>query len=175
MAVNANIEVPEELQPGNEHMKMKPGGAKKKKKKAPPGNPTPIAEENPEGEDTLDKTCMFCNEHNDKFNAETLDVHFWRSCPMLSRCSHCSQVVEIAGTTTHLLTECSAQEKFKSCSDCLLAVETGVEHSCSVVPKEGETLCPLCVVSVKDGEEGWRDHLMGDQGCASNTRRAGKE
>ena len=180
MAANANIEVPEELQPGNEHMKLKPGGNKKKKKKAPPGNPTPIAEEKPEPpppeiEDTLDKTCMFCNEHNDKFNAETLDVHFWRSCPMLSRCSHCSQVVEIAGTTTHLLTECSAQDKFKSCSDCLLAVENGADHACTVVPGEGETLCPLCNVAVRDGEEGWRDHLMGDQGCQRNPRRAGKK
>ena len=178
MAAGANIEVPEELKEGNEHMKMKPGGGIKKKKKAPPGKPAPIAEEKPgepEIEDTLDKTCMFCNEHNEKFNAETLDVHFWRSCPMLSRCSHCSQVVEIAGTTTHLLTECTAQDKFQPCKDCQLAVETGSEHTCSVQPGEGETLCPLCMVSVKDGEEGWREHLMSADGCRSNSRREQKK
>ena len=180
MAQDANIEVPEELKPGNEHMKMK--GGRKKKKQGPAGKPGPkqgaggAAAEPEVDEDTLDKTCMFCNEHNDKFNAETLDVHFWRSCPMLSRCSHCSQVVEIAGTTTHLLTECSAQDQFEPCDSCGLAREVdGGAHTCATtVPAEGETVCPLCDSAVRDGEEGWRDHLMGPSGCRKNPRRAKK-
>lgn len=174
MAANANVEVGEDLQPENEHRKLNPGGKKKKKKAPPAGKPSTVPEE-PAGtqelEEHLDKTCMFCNEHNEGFNPETLDVHFWRTCPMLSRCRHCSQVVEIAGTTTHLLTECTSQDGFELCTDCQLAKEAGSEHQCSVAPSPGETLCPLCMVGVRDGEEGWREHLMGEQGCRKNQRR----
>ena len=182
LAAGSNIEIPEELKPGNEHMKINPKKKKKKPGAAAGGaaaaeTPAPVEEEEDEPaadadpDDNLDKTCMFCNEHNDKFNAETLDVHFWRSCPMLSRCNHCSQVVEIAGTTTHLLTECTAQDNFEQCKSCQLAKSSTAPHACTTVPESGETLCPLCTDGVRDGEEGWREHLMGPGGCSKNPRR----
>eukprot|EP00116_Pleurobrachia_bachei_P001777 sb/3462039/ len=177
LAANANVEIDEELKPGNEHMKMKKG----KKKKGPPppaaaAPPPPIqeaADDDPTDEQLL-QTCMFCSEQNDEFTPETLDVHFWRACPMLSRCGHCSQVVEIAGITTHLLTECSAQGKFEQCKKCQLARPKKGSHTCSAAPKRGESLCPLCTESVRDGEDGWREHLMGPKGCRKNPRKNGQ-
>ncbi|KAL1440468.1 hypothetical protein MTO96_009501 [Rhipicephalus appendiculatus] len=39
----------------------------------------------------LDKMCMFCEETNEKFNAETLNYHYWTECPMLMLCYNCKQ------------------------------------------------------------------------------------
>ena len=36
--------------------------------------------------------CYFCGERNPTFNEETLDMHYWKQCPMLKRCPHCKQV-----------------------------------------------------------------------------------
>lgn len=36
--------------------------------------------------------CYFCGERNSTFNEETLDMHYWKQCPMLKRCPHCKQV-----------------------------------------------------------------------------------
>lgn len=40
---------------------------------------------------SLDKTCIFCGEQNDSFTEEGLDIHYWKSCPMLHRCPNCKQ------------------------------------------------------------------------------------
>ena len=165
MAANANLEDPDS--------KTTSPKAKKGAKPVPRKNSLPPAAL-AEVEDSLDKTCMFCNEQNDEFNPETLDVHFWKACPMLSRCEHCSQVVEIAGITSHLLSECSAQNNFSECKNCELSVEMESSHRCPrALAGQDEILCPLCRVSVRDGEDGWREHLMGKMGCSQNPRRGG--
>lgn len=41
---------------------------------------------------------------------------------MLVRCKFCSQVVEVATLTEHLLMECEQHEKFIQCSQCSEAV-----------------------------------------------------
>lgn len=45
-------------------------------------------------DDELDENmCIFCGEKNPKFAQEGgLDVHYWKSCPLLQRCHACSQV-----------------------------------------------------------------------------------
>ncbi|KAK8779585.1 hypothetical protein V5799_019072 [Amblyomma americanum] len=43
----------------------------------------------------LDKMCMFCEETNEKFNAETLNYHYWTECPMLMLCYNCKQASSI--------------------------------------------------------------------------------
>jgi len=48
-------------------------------------------------------------------------------------------------------------------------------YSQSDNPVSGNTLCPLCTKVVKDGEDGWREHLMYDKGCSNNERRPGTE
>ncbi|VEL27291.1 unnamed protein product [Protopolystoma xenopodis] len=40
----------------------------------------------------LEKTCIFCGEHNEAFTEAGFDLHYWKSCPMLKRCTNCRQV-----------------------------------------------------------------------------------
>ena len=37
-------------------------------------------------------TCIFCNDKNEQYTEEGLDLHYWKNCPMLKRCSYCKQV-----------------------------------------------------------------------------------
>lgn len=36
--------------------------------------------------------CIFCGERDESFTDEGLDLHYWKHCPMLTRCEHCRQV-----------------------------------------------------------------------------------
>lgn len=47
-----------------------------------------------------------------------MNSHYWRSCPMLVRCKECSQVVEVATLSEHLLMECEQKEHYSQCSQC---------------------------------------------------------
>lgn len=44
---------------------------------------------------------------------------------MLVRCKECSQVVEVATLTEHLLTECDLHENYTQCSQCSEAIKLG--------------------------------------------------
>jgi centrosomal protein CEP104 len=59
-------------------------------------------------EETKDEefTCQFCNQYSPTFSPETLDMHYWKDCPMLSSCPACGQVVEIPSLNDHLMSEC---------------------------------------------------------------------
>ncbi|XP_063292640.1 centrosomal protein of 104 kDa [Pelobates fuscus] len=126
----------------------------------------------------MDNLCIFCGERDDAFTEEGLDLHYWKHCPMLKRCEHCKQVVEIASLTDHLLTECDQKDSFGKCQRCSEAIskELLVEHvkakTCN--PTKGEKVanrCPLCHENFKPGEEAWKYHLMGKDGCKMNPRR----
>ncbi|CAH2319759.1 centrosomal of 104 kDa isoform X1 [Pelobates cultripes] len=127
----------------------------------------------------LDNLCIFCGERDDAFTEEGLDLHYWKHCPMLKRCEHCKQVVEIASLTDHLLTECDQKDSFGKCQRCSEAIskELLVEHvkakTCNHSTK-GEKVanrCPLCHENFTPGEEAWKYHLMGKDGCKMNPRR----
>ncbi|XP_072283124.1 centrosomal protein of 104 kDa [Pyxicephalus adspersus] len=126
----------------------------------------------------LDNLCIFCGEQDESFTEEGLDLHYWKHCPMLKRCEHCKQVVEIASLTEHLLTECSHKESFGKCQRCSEAISKDhlLEHvkakTCN--PAKGEKVanrCPLCHENFAPGEEAWKTHLMGKDGCKMNPRR----
>ncbi|PVD36984.1 hypothetical protein C0Q70_03977 [Pomacea canaliculata] len=103
-----------------------------------------------------DRICIFCGERNEAFTEEGLDIHYWKSCPMLKRCANCKQVVEIATYTEHVLTECEAKSNFGKCPR---SAKPNMNH------------CPLCHENLLQGEEGWKEHLMGHDGCKQNPRR----
>lgn len=45
--------------------------------------------------------CPFCDwPYNG--DAEQLDKHYWKACPILTKCPQCSQVLEVAALCTHL-------------------------------------------------------------------------
>ncbi|PNF19286.1 Centrosomal protein of 104 kDa [Cryptotermes secundus] len=117
---------------------------------------------------TDDKMCIFCLSRFDSFTEEGLNIHYWRSCPMLMRCAHCKQVVEIATLSQHLLEECEMRKSYRKCETCTEAVlyELFDQHksdaSCNPAGPESTTNhCPLCHCNIPPYEDGWRQHLMG--------------
>lgn len=46
--------------------------------------------------------CSFCDWPNNG-EADQLDKHYWKACPILTKCPQCSQVLEIAALCTHLI------------------------------------------------------------------------
>lgn len=132
----------------------------------------------PELEDRLEKTCIFCNEKSEDFTSEGLDLHYWKYCPMLIRCTHCKQVVEISGLTDHLLEECSAKNKYSKCRRCQEAIpkrdyDVHVKlRTCNPAkPDKSGNRCPLCHKNISVGDKSWKTHLMGKNGCEHNPRR----
>ncbi|XP_061197353.1 centrosomal protein of 104 kDa-like isoform X1 [Saccostrea echinata] len=124
----------------------------------------------------MDNICIFCGERNESFTEEGLDLHYWKHCPMLKRCTNCKQVVEIASYTEHLLTECEAKSNYSKCPRCSEAIpksdfdEHVAAKSCNP-SKQGFNHCPLCHQNIGGGEEGWKSHLMSREGCKQNPRR----
>ncbi|XP_041859898.1 centrosomal protein of 104 kDa isoform X2 [Melanotaenia boesemani] len=126
----------------------------------------------------LDNLCIFCGKKDESFTEDGLDLHYWKQCPMLRRCDECRQVVEIASLTEHLLGECENRSKFSQCQRCSEAVATE-DLTCHVQgpscnpPISGKDFnhCPLCHNNFMPGEEAWKAHLMGREGCKQNSRR----
>ncbi|XP_052715307.1 centrosomal protein of 104 kDa-like isoform X2 [Crassostrea angulata] len=124
----------------------------------------------------MDNICIFCGERNESFTEEGLDLHYWKHCPMLKRCTNCKQVVEIASYTEHLLTECEAKTNYQKCPRCTEAIPKSDydEHiaakSCNSA-RASNNHCPLCHQNIASGEEGWKSHLMSREGCKQNPRR----
>ncbi|XP_054705603.1 centrosomal protein of 104 kDa isoform X1 [Grus americana] len=145
-------------------------------------SPQPAAAEIPDDHssvaDYLDNLCIFCGERDKSFTEEGLDLHYWKHCPMLTRCQHCKQVVEIASLTEHLLTDCDKKDSFGKCQRCSEAIPkedlpTHIKSkTCNPAkPENVANHCPLCHDNFSPGEEAWKSHLIGNDGCKMNQRR----
>ncbi|XP_062821990.1 centrosomal protein of 104 kDa isoform X2 [Anolis carolinensis] len=139
---------------------------------------TECAEEQSSVANYLDNLCIFCGERDDAFTEEGLDLHYWKHCPMLTRCDFCKQVVEIASLTEHLLTECEKKDGFGKCPRCCEALPKDElprhvkAKACNPSkPEKVANHCPLCHENFTPGEEAWKTHLMGRDGCRLNLRR----
>nr|XP_061802152.1 centrosomal protein of 104 kDa-like [Nerophis lumbriciformis] len=126
----------------------------------------------------LDNLCIFCGKTDDSFTDDGLDLHYWKHCPMLRLCDECRQVVEIASFTEHLLNECQNKSKFSQCQRCSEAVLTEEmsrhvqSKTCKPsVPGKPSSHCPLCHANFSLGEQAWKAHLTGREGCKQNSRR----
>ncbi|NXK36275.1 CE104 protein, partial [Piprites chloris] len=126
----------------------------------------------------LDNLCIFCGERNESFTEEGLDLHYWKHCPMLTRCEHCKQMLEISSLTEHLLTECDKRDSFGKCQRCSEALPKDElpKHIKSRIcnpakPENVANHCPLCHENFPPGEEAWKSHLMDQDGCKMNQRR----
>ena len=124
---------------------------------------------------------MFCGEVNEKFVKQGLEMHYWKSCPMLKQCNDCKQVIEVAVQTEHLLTECQFKANYKKCGRCseAISVQNNQENEihfklkqCVPSDKKGNR-CPLCHTNLGTGEEVWKEHLMATNGagCTKNSRK----
>lgn len=139
-------------------------------------SPTPSSRSPQPHDEVADKTCIFCGKFDKTFDTAGMDVHFWKSCPMLKQCKHCKQVVEVSMLREHWLGECSAKIELKTCPKCKMPKPAAdlAEHKAKGAchpPKAGHVLCPLCQADVKDGEEGWKAHLLGGK-CTFDARSA---
>ena len=117
--------------------------------------------------------CSFCGAENKGWNEDALDLHYWKECPLLCPCPACAQVVEIAGLPDHLLTECEQKSKFVTCEVTGLAIRIHEFDSWSKSPTcrpppSNCMYCPLCLATVEDSDEAWRQHLT--SGCPQNPR-----
>ncbi|XP_016844299.1 centrosomal protein of 104 kDa isoform X2 [Nasonia vitripennis] len=124
-------------------------------------------------EEKSEKTCIFCLSKGQVFTEEDLSDHYWGSCPMLTKCEACKQVVEISYLNSHLLCECDHRNNYVKCSTCKQAVleKKFTEHTGDNVctkPIEGCDRCPLCQAYINKNK--WREHLMGDHPCVKNSR-----
>ncbi|NXN98626.1 CE104 protein, partial [Rhinopomastus cyanomelas] len=129
-------------------------------------------------ENDCDNACIFCGEWKESFTEKSLDHHYWKYCPMLTRCEHCRQVVEIASLTEHWLFDCDKKDNFRQCSQCgeVLLKDELPKHikskTCNAAKTEDVAqYCPLCHENIPPGEEAWKSHLMGEDGCKMNPRR----
>lgn len=120
-----------------------------------------------------DKHCIFCLSKGQAYSEEGLNIHYWRTCPMLTRCEACKQVIEVSYYNSHLLNECDCRNNYVKCDNCKQPViekffdQHSREKNC-VKPVEGLTNCPLCHNLINQNK--WREHLMGDDPCTNNTR-----
>lgn len=127
-----------------------------------------------------EKSCNFCKQSSPLFmNDNDYDMHLWQDCPMLITCEQCTQVVEIADFTEHLLEECSNSQNFEECPRCRLAIDVEnlenhlAANECTELDDES-LCCPLCLevlqVDDDDLEKVWFQHLILNT-CPNNTRR----
>ncbi|CAF0732515.1 unnamed protein product [Adineta ricciae] len=136
---------------------------------------TPTTSVADESEFTPENTCIFCGEKNEDFIRDGLEQHYWAACPMLRRCQECNQVVEVAIYVEHLLRECENKGKYQQCPRCSEAI--GNDFDIHIKLKEchetkpNTSRCPLCHMNIPEGDEAWRNHLMGADGCVKNSRR----
>ncbi|KFQ82934.1 Centrosomal protein of 104 kDa [Phaethon lepturus] len=145
-------------------------------------SPQPAAAEIPDDHSSvanyLDNLCIFCGVRDESFTEEGLDLHYWKHCLMLTTCEHCKQVVEIASLTEHLLTDCGKKDSFGKCQRCSEALPKDElpkhikSKTCNAAkPEDIANHCPLCHDNFSPGEEAWKSHLMGNDGCKMNQRR----
>nr|XP_018668059.1 centrosomal protein of 104 kDa isoform X1 [Ciona intestinalis] len=167
----------------NEQVQQPAVGKKSKKSTTkPPPPPAEEASPNKAGDENdstyLENMCIFCGERDDAFTEEGLDLHYWKHCPLLKKCEHCKQVVEVAGYCGHLLTECDKKSEFGECPRCKEAIpltdlDKHVADKRCTAAKPGLDHCPLCHKNIALGEESWKSHLMGVKrdACLENPRR----
>ncbi|XP_075210300.1 centrosomal protein of 104 kDa [Lycorma delicatula] len=128
----------------------------------------------PSVEQQQDKQCIFCLTTSESFTEEGLNIHYWKECPMLMRCHHCQEVVEIATLNQHLTVDCDRRKYYIKCDNCGEAVlrDQVEEHKGSTYCSVG-IKCPLCFMELTGDDSCWREHLaiFGPNLCINHPRR----
>lgn len=123
-----------------------------------------------------DGTCQFCGGCGPGASEAQLDLHYFRDCPLLTTCAACTQVVEIATLSEHLLTECEKKGEYAPCPNCSAAIRAKeldahlAARTCRPAPDPAVgARCPLCAADIAADKDGWSRHLL-TEGCARNPR-----
>ncbi|TPX70445.1 hypothetical protein SpCBS45565_g01833 [Spizellomyces sp. 'palustris'] len=163
--------------PARDAPKPKPGG-KTKAREPPAPAPTRKNEALYSNNWNIDRTCIFCEEQDEGFTEENLDMHYWRDCPVLTNCPLCKLIVEVPMLTDHLLKDCDKKKDVRQCPRCKEAFKTvdfaahTAKKSCRVLNHNPDLArCPMCHQDVPSDEEGWRQHLVTGTGCPGSERK----
>lgn len=122
--------------------------------------------------DVTGPTCPFCNEILTE--GDDLDKHYWKSCPLLTKCPQCSLVLEISSFSSHLLTDCDAKDGYVSCDICTESVPRDLfqlhreEDYCRPIPPK-MMRCPLCHENLP--QPSWKEHYLQESGCMGNSKQ----
>ncbi|KAH6577879.1 hypothetical protein BASA62_000639 [Batrachochytrium salamandrivorans] len=124
---------------------------------------------------TFDKRCIFCGDHSSSYTEETLELHYWEACPLLTKCPNCGLITEVTALTRHLLKDCDDAATMRLCSRCNEAVhkkefKAHTSQKRCTASKPGKCRCPLCHVDFS-GPAALRIHLTAGQGCSASNRR----
>merc|ERR1712129_595362 len=123
-------------------------------------------------DDEQEDVCNFCGLRDQSFleNEENLDLHYWQSCPMLTSCKLCEQVIEIATLHEHILNECESGIQHQMCRECNVPYPVNSNEPHTKCPSPG-IKCPLCLCVISaDTPEAWKKHLLSYPGCKANPR-----
>ncbi|RIB28415.1 hypothetical protein C2G38_2028592 [Gigaspora rosea] len=121
--------------------------------------------------------CIFCEEYNEKFTEENLITHYWKECPILTKCRLCNIILEISTLDDHMLFDCDKCQFVKQCSICHEVVDTDdylahINKKTCIAINDDKVSCPLCRGVIKPANEyGWNLHLLGANGCPKNSRK----
>ncbi|KAH6598662.1 hypothetical protein BASA50_003697 [Batrachochytrium salamandrivorans] len=123
----------------------------------------------------FDKRCIFCGDHSSSYTEETLELHYWEACPLLTKCPNCGLITEVTALTRHLLKDCDDAATMRLCSRCNEAVhkkefKAHTSQKRCTASKPGKCRCPLCHVDFS-GPAALRIHLTAGQGCSASNRR----
>jgi centrosomal protein CEP104 len=66
--------------------------------------------------------CIYCGKLDPSLTLAGLEDHYKKSCPMLTKCSSCEEIVETRYLSDHLLHECVKRKDYKLCDRCNQAV-----------------------------------------------------
>jgi len=116
--------------------------------------------------------CTFCKEES-TFSEEELNIHYWKYCPLLMRCEHCSEVIEIAGLRHHLIKDCDLKNKYKTCDLCLEVIEIKFieHHILEPTCTKRNTVSDVCPLCSKEIGNDWNKHLIGPSACENHPRK----
>ncbi|BES98081.1 centrosomal protein 104kDa [Nesidiocoris tenuis] len=115
------------------------------------------------------KQCIFCFQICDNFTEEGLNIHYWKYCPMLTRCVHCQEVLEATGIHKHLSKDCDYKDRYRTCERCGEAVLQDLYEQ-HVDSCNGEVRCPFCQMVVENTDASWRNHLLDGKTCPKHPR-----
>lgn len=62
--------------------------------------------------------CFYCGKVHPSLTLSGLEDHYKNSCPMLTKCSSCGEVVETRYLKDHLLHECPKRNDYNLCDRC---------------------------------------------------------
>ena len=134
------------------------------------------------GETSITHYCQFCGVEDAAFTDETLDLHYWKDCPMLISCPQCDEVIEIHTLNDHILDECEVPGTHSMCARCKepVPVKELKVHKANAAclprkPASKKNRCPLCHQDTPPGEEGIKAHLLERGGCPKNPRKVLKK